>query len=64
MLPNRLTFHRQQLREAVVSLLSHDTIEEAALDIGMDKSILYRWLKRPAFGSELRQCTSDNPGAC
>jgi transposase-like protein len=40
--------------EAIVALLTHRTIEEAARSIGVDPKTLFRWMKEPEFDAAYR----------
>jgi hypothetical protein len=40
--------------EAIVALLAHRTIEEAARSIGIDPKTLFRWMKEPEFDAAYR----------
>jgi transposase-like protein len=40
--------------EAIVALLTHRTIEEAARSIGVDPKTLLRWMKEPEFDKAYR----------
>ena len=40
--------------QAIVALLSHRTIEEAARSISVVPNTLLRWMKEPEFDSEYR----------
>jgi len=40
--------------EAIVALLVHRTIEEAARSIGIDPKTLFRWMKEPEFDAAYR----------
>jgi transposase-like protein len=40
--------------EAIVALLTHRTIEEAARSIGVDPKTLLRWMKEPEFDNAYR----------
>jgi hypothetical protein len=41
-------FERKK-EEAIVALLTHRTMEEAARSIGVDPKTLFRWMKEPEF---------------
>ena len=41
-------------QEAIVALLTHRTIEEAARSIGVDPKTLLRWMKEPDFDKAYR----------
>jgi transposase-like protein len=44
----------RQKEEAIVALLTHRTIEEAARSIGVDPKTLLRWMKEPDFDKAYR----------
>jgi transposase-like protein len=46
-------FERKK-EEAIVALLTHRTIEEAARSIGVDPKTLFRWMKEPEFDAGYR----------
>jgi hypothetical protein len=46
-------FNRKK-EEAIVALLTHRTIEEAARSIGVDPKTLFRWMKEPEFDADYR----------
>ncbi len=45
--------HKQE--QAIIALLQHVTVPEAAEAVGVSESTLYRWLSQPLFRSEYRK---------
>ena len=41
--------------EAIVALLSHHTVREAAQAVGIGETTLYRWLQEPVFQDAYRE---------
>ncbi len=40
---------------AIIELLQRPTIREAAAEVGVNESTIYRWMKEPAFASRWRE---------
>jgi transposase-like protein len=45
----------QKMEQAVVALLSHRSIEEAAREIGVTANTLLRWMREPEFKTACRE---------
>ncbi len=45
----------QKMEQAVVALLSHRSIEEAARDVGVTANTLLRWMREPEFKNACRE---------
>jgi hypothetical protein len=48
--------------DAIVALMTHRTIEEAARSIGIDPNTLLRWIKLPEFKTALREARREAYG--
>lgn len=46
----------KQKHEAVVALLEHPTVKEAAQAVGIGEATLFRWLQVPDFQDAYREC--------
>jgi len=56
-------FERKK-EEAIVALLSHRTLEEAARAVGIAPNTLLRWQQAPEFRESLRKARRDAYGNC
>jgi hypothetical protein len=45
----------QKMEQAIVALISHRSIEEAARDVGVSANTLGRWMKEPEFKEAFRR---------
>jgi len=45
----------QKMEQAVVALLSHRSIDEAAREVGVSANTLLRWMKEPEFQAACRE---------
>jgi hypothetical protein len=45
----------RQREEAIIALLSQNSVEEAARAVGIGATTLFRWLKEPEFDAACRQ---------